>query len=55
MKDGSCCEGLIGFYRLSRYSDSTMMDKKEICVAHMRWFFPGGLGVHKFYLQEMGR
>jgi len=30
------------------------MNKKEVWVAYLLWFFLGGLGVHKFYLQKMG-
>ena len=30
------------------------MNKKETWVAYLLWFFLGGLGVHKFYLQKMG-
>jgi len=30
------------------------MNKKEVWVAYLLWFFLGALGVHKFYLQKMG-
>ena len=30
------------------------MNRKDVWVAYLLWFFLGGLGVHKFYMQKMG-
>ena len=32
----------------------TITIKKEAGIAYLLWFFLGGLGVHKFYLNKIG-